>query len=812
MSEYCQNIFGDKLLGTPLDDPKCALKPGLPLPSPEQLKYKILVKNKKRKEDMPENQVDQEDSQAEKEKAEKEKEEGENGLGLGGTGTYLENVDPDKPDDKGAWEEREEEAETSLSKLVNYITATPFKGFIKAEQKNVSYEMSSFVETSALHHLKEDPTQFVDYNKRQLSRIYPKGARVASDNYQPQLYWNAGCQMVALNFQTLDVPMQLNIGKFEFNKQCGYIVKPEFMRKKNQTFHPFLETPVEGVVAAELSVRIISGQFLAERKCGTNVELEMYGIANDCVRRKHKTKTSVGSTNPVWTDDPFKFQKVVLPDLAVLRFVVSDDAGKMIGQRIIPLDCIQPGYRYISLRTDFNAPIGMASLFVHIVIKDYIPTEMADFANALCNPIEFLSKEEIQQKRGEMLMKCVDADELEEEKKEEVKPDVKPPGTKRVRLIRGQNPDGTTAAAAPSSGPVAPPKPVPIYIAGLDKIDVNQPAAGFVPQAEEKVIQEFGGGGLYLGDDKAKIVTDREAGVKKAPVSACPWDNPPDLGDDSDEKLLPDIPGVDFNDIAEEYIKKQKNWVKFESKQKKKVDDLVKKFNREKATLVKSHQSQTDKLLKDNAATKANQIKAQDRAAKNKGGEKEKFDAQIARLEEKQARDIKNLKLQQDAETLRVEKIHTREKFEFERVQLKEAHEEFKKQKIAAHAAQLKKFEQTQSNEVNDMMKALADEQALKLKKLAAEAKNEDKEESARRKRELEQRNFNETVSKRKQLNNRQEIRGEQLTATHAEQLKMVDVNYHKGINEFDDNTDKVISELETKLSAIEIDMQNGAM
>ena len=33
-----------------------------------------------------------------------------------------------------------------------------------------------------------------------------------------------------------------------------------------------------------------------------------------------------------------------------------------------------------------------------------------------------------------------------------------------------------------------------------------------------------------------------------------------------------------------------------------------------------------------------------------------------------------------------------------------------------------------------------------------------------------------------------------------------------QGINEFDDNTDKVISELETKLSAIEIDMQNGAM
>lgn len=41
------------------------------------------------------------------------------------------------------------------------------------------------------------------YNKKQLSRIYPKGTRVDSSNYMPQLFWNAGCQMVALNFQSL---------------------------------------------------------------------------------------------------------------------------------------------------------------------------------------------------------------------------------------------------------------------------------------------------------------------------------------------------------------------------------------------------------------------------------------------------------------------------------------------------------------------------------------------------------------------------------------------------------------------------------
>jgi len=36
-----------------------------------------------------------------------------------------------------------------------------------------------------------------------------------------QIFWNAGCQMVALNFQTSDLSMQLNQGKFEYNGNCG---------------------------------------------------------------------------------------------------------------------------------------------------------------------------------------------------------------------------------------------------------------------------------------------------------------------------------------------------------------------------------------------------------------------------------------------------------------------------------------------------------------------------------------------------------------------------------------------------------------
>ena len=69
--------------------------------------------------------------------------------------------------------------------------------------RNRSYEMSSFVETQSTALLKEHPIEFVNYNKRQMSRVYPRGTRVDSSNFMPHVFWNAGCQLVALNYQTL---------------------------------------------------------------------------------------------------------------------------------------------------------------------------------------------------------------------------------------------------------------------------------------------------------------------------------------------------------------------------------------------------------------------------------------------------------------------------------------------------------------------------------------------------------------------------------------------------------------------------------
>jgi len=49
---------------------------------------------------------------------------------------------------------------------------------------------------------------------QQLGRMYPSWKRMDSSNYNPLLPWAYGMQLVALNFQTPDLPMQLNHGMF----------------------------------------------------------------------------------------------------------------------------------------------------------------------------------------------------------------------------------------------------------------------------------------------------------------------------------------------------------------------------------------------------------------------------------------------------------------------------------------------------------------------------------------------------------------------------------------------------------------------
>ncbi|KAK1793287.1 hypothetical protein P4O66_011675 [Electrophorus voltai] len=379
LARYCEDIFGDMLLRQPLED--FPMDPGKPLPSPNDLKGKILIKNRRLKPEAEETELVDE--------AHPEWICGS--LVTGQTNSCEENVLGARKADETSMADEQTliqsytyvAATTNihpyLSNIVNYAQAVKFLGFEEAEGK----------------------LSYIAYNKRQMSRIYPKGGRVDSSNYMPQIFWNAGCQMVALNFQTADLAMQLNQGKFEYNGSCGYLLKPDFMRRPDRMFDPFSETPVDGVIAATCSVQVISGQFLSDKKIGTYVEVDMYGLPTDTIRKEFRTRMVMNNgLNPVYNEEPFVFRKVILPDLAVLRIAVYDDNNKLIGQRILPLDGLQTGYRHISLRNEGNKPLSLPTVFCNIVLKTYVPDGFGAIVDALSDPKKYLS---ISEKRTDQM-------------------------------------------------------------------------------------------------------------------------------------------------------------------------------------------------------------------------------------------------------------------------------------------------------------------------------------------------------------------------------------------------------------------------
>ncbi|KAL0603026.1 1-phosphatidylinositol 4,5-bisphosphate phosphodiesterase beta-2 [Plecturocebus cupreus] len=397
MAEYCRTIFGDMLLTEPLE--KFPLKAGVPLPSPEDLRGKILIKNKKNQFSGPASSSKEPGGEAEG-SSPPSAPAGEGTVWAGEEGTELEEeeVEDEEEEESGSLDEEEMKkmqsdegtaglevtAYEEMSSLVNYIQPTKFISFEFSAQKNRSYVISSFTELKAYELLSKASVQFVDYNKRQMSRIYPKGTRMDSSNYMPQMFWNAGCQMVALNFQTMDLPMQQNMAVFEFNGQSGYLLKHEFMRRPDKQFNPFSVDRIDVVV--------ISGQFLSERSVRTYVEVELFGLPGDPKRRyRTKLSPSTNSINPVWKEEPFVFEKILMPELASLRVAVMEEGNKFLGHRIIPINALNSGYHHLCLRSESNMPLTMPALFVYLEMKDYVPGAWADLTVALANPIKFFN-------------------------------------------------------------------------------------------------------------------------------------------------------------------------------------------------------------------------------------------------------------------------------------------------------------------------------------------------------------------------------------------------------------------------------------
>ncbi|VDM19050.1 unnamed protein product [Wuchereria bancrofti] len=342
---YCREIFGNFLLTEPLSN--YPIKQGVSLPSPNALRKKILIKNKKissgETEDFFSRSITSvSQSVVESDLSESETSEKDDILHQNGANT--------QENSQNSVVARE------LSDLVNYMRAMgKFTSFTDCESKQMSYGIFSMNESRAYELVKENPIEFVNHNKKQITRVYPKGKRVDSSNFWPIKFWNCGCQMTAINMQTPDIPFQMNVAFFEQNGHSGYVPKPSLMRKADAKFNPFEMHTMDLVVPAYLSVTVISAQMLSfacERRPSTYAEVNFYGHFNDLSRfskRKYRTRIVMDNgINPVYMDfceESFKFEKV---------------------------RSIQPGFRHIPLRNAHSHPLGPVSLFVLFLVHDYI--------------------------------------------------------------------------------------------------------------------------------------------------------------------------------------------------------------------------------------------------------------------------------------------------------------------------------------------------------------------------------------------------------------------------------------------------------
>ncbi|KAL1778052.1 1-phosphatidylinositol 4,5-bisphosphate phosphodiesterase eta-1 isoform X1 [Sigmodon hispidus] len=257
-----------------------------------------------------------------------------------------------------------------LSDLVVYTNSVAAQDIV---DDGTTGNVLSFSETRAHQVVQQKSEQFMIYNQRQLTRIYPSAYRIDSSNFNPLPYWNAGCQLVALNYQSEGRMMQLNRAKFKANGNCGYILKPQQMCKG--TFNPFSGDPLPANPKKQLILKVISGQQLPkppDSMFGDRgeiidpfVEVEIIGLPVDCCKDQTRVVDDNGF-NPVW-EETLTFT-VHMPEIALVRFLVwdHDPIGRdFVGQRTVTFSSLVPGYRHVYLEG-----LTEASIFVHITINE----------------------------------------------------------------------------------------------------------------------------------------------------------------------------------------------------------------------------------------------------------------------------------------------------------------------------------------------------------------------------------------------------------------------------------------------------------
>lgn len=179
-----------------------------------------------------------------------------------------------------------------LGKLGVYTQGIKFNGFQAPNAKTYNH-VYSFAENTfdRLCTKNTDNKALLEkHNMRSLMRVYPGARRIDSSNFNPLQSWRRGVQMAALNWQTYDVHQQVNEAMFAAGSdRLGYVLKPDELRHAKHL--PIADTVAEapekkekkGKKLVKFSVDIISAQRLprprnqnAEAGMNPYIEFEMY--------------------------------------------------------------------------------------------------------------------------------------------------------------------------------------------------------------------------------------------------------------------------------------------------------------------------------------------------------------------------------------------------------------------------------------------------------------------------------------------------------------------------------------------------------
>ncbi|CAD5228286.1 unnamed protein product [Bursaphelenchus okinawaensis] len=280
------------------------------------------------------------------------------------------------------------ETKQELADLINYFQTTP-----RLDIDDPEYLMHSGSEQKIDKMITNGSRALIQHTTRHIVRVYPDLGRVCSSNFIPMYFWTAGCQMLAMNFQTPGLPMQMNQALFEENGRTGYVLKSSCIRNKNHK----MSVQDKNILAGDtLGICIHSAQFVNllmnryRENAKVQVAMDLYDLPNDTVRDRYATplmQSVDGGFNVLFFKKFTKFTKIIKPEHAMLHIRLLNEYGEELGQRFLAVHKIQAGYHHVILRNRNDKNEGPASVFAQFEVQTYIPPLQIDPLENLVSPL-----------------------------------------------------------------------------------------------------------------------------------------------------------------------------------------------------------------------------------------------------------------------------------------------------------------------------------------------------------------------------------------------------------------------------------------